>query len=75
MNSHAILLRAMMAAQRRQSVEGLQRVAMAFKSTGEWFASLALSRIQQNWLQRSLMAKDLKRETCWPKTERNEIGW
>jgi hypothetical protein len=71
MNSHAILLRAMMAAQRKQSAEGLQAVAVAFKSTGEWFATLALSRIRENWLHERLTARDLKLETCWPGTERN----
>jgi hypothetical protein len=71
MNSHAILLRAMMAAQRKQSAEGLQAVAVAFKSSGEWFASLALSRIQATWRHGGLTARDLKLGTCWPGTGRN----
>lgn len=71
MNSHALLMRAMLAAERKQSTEGLQAVAMAFKATGEWFASLALSRIRESRFGKQ-MARDLKSETCWPTAERNE---
>ena len=71
MDSHTLLIRAMLAAERKQSTEGLQAVAMAFKVTGEWFASLALSRIRESRLGRQ-MARELKSETCWPAAERSE---
>lgn len=71
MNSHTVLTRAMLAAQRKQSTDGLETVATAFKATGEWFASLALSRIRESRFGKQ-MARDLKSETCWPTAERNE---
>ena len=74
MNSHAMLMRAMVAAHRKHSTEGLQAVAMAFRVSGEWFASLALSRIQESWPSRSRMARELGGETCWPAAEGNERG-
>ncbi len=72
MNSHTILMRAMLAAERKQSTEGLQTVAMAFKVTGEWFASFALSRIQEGRRNGRQIAKYLKSETCWPTAEKSE---
>lgn len=72
MNSHAVLMRAMVAAERKQNTEGLETVATAFKATGEWFASLALSRIQESRPGGRQMARELKRETCWPTAGGNE---
>ena len=63
-NSHTVLIRAMVAAQRKESAEGLQAVATAFKATGEWFAFLALSRIQESWPRGRQTARELKRGTC-----------
>ena len=67
MNSHTVLISAMMAAYRKQSNEGLEAVATAFKATGEWFASLALSYIQESRPGKQA-AKHLKNrsEACWP---------
>src|SRR5205823_14806459 len=74
MNSHTMLIRAMVAAHRKHSSEGLEAVAMAFRVTGEWFASLALSRIQDRWPSRSWMAREPEGEMCWPTAEGNERG-
>lgn len=71
LSSHTILSRAMAAAQRKQSTEGLQAVAIAFKMSGEWFAAMAISRIQQGSLNREQMAGYLKHETCWPAVGKN----
>jgi hypothetical protein len=72
MNSHAMLTRAMVAAHRKHSTEGLQAVAMAFRVTGEWFASLALSRIQESRPSKSWMVRELEGESCWPKVGSQE---
>jgi hypothetical protein len=69
MNSHAILIHAMLAAQRTQSTEGLQAVAMAFKLTGEWFASIALSGIRKNWFQQRLTPGELNPDMCGPEAQ------
>ena len=74
MNSHTMLIRAMVAAHRKHSSEGLEAVAMAFRVTGEWFASLALSRIQENSPSRNWMAREPEGETCWPTAESSEKG-
>lgn len=67
MNSLTILIRAMLAAERKQSTEGLEAVAKAFRANGERFASLALSRIQKGSSGGRQMAKELKKEPCWPR--------
>jgi hypothetical protein len=72
MNSHTMLIRAMMAAHRKHSSEGLEAVATAFRVTGEWFASLALSRIQESWPSKSWMARELEGESCWTAAKSNE---
>jgi hypothetical protein len=50
------------AAQRQHNTEGLQAVAKAFRTSGEWFAAMALSHIGQTSLDR----EHLTRDTCSP---------
>ncbi|HET8563796.1 MAG TPA: hypothetical protein VFM35_07995 [Candidatus Binatia bacterium] len=72
MNPHTVLISAMMAAYRKQSNEGLEAVATAFKETGEWFASLALSYIQESRSGGRQTARDLRSVTCRPAAVESE---
>lgn len=48
-NAHMLLVRAMVAAEKKQSPGGLRVVADAFRMLGESHAELALSRIGADW--------------------------
>ena len=48
-DAYTLLVRAMLAAEQKQSPEGLRAVADAFRTVGESYASLALSRIRDDW--------------------------
>ena len=52
-NVHTVLVRAMVAAEQKQSPEGLRAVADAFRMVGESHASLALSLIRDDWPDRT----------------------
>jgi hypothetical protein len=67
-STNALLLRAMVAAQKRQSRSGLVAVAKAFAALGDdKVASMVLSRIGKNWLEETNDSADIVSPGCWDK--------
>jgi hypothetical protein len=65
-SANALLLRAMVAAETRQSRAGMNDVAKAFDALGEHkVAIMALSRIGANWPQHVDDLEDLDSQGCW----------
>jgi hypothetical protein len=65
-STNALLLRAMIAAETRQSRAGMTKVAKAFEALGEHkVAIMALSRIGENWPQQVNDPEDLDSLGCW----------
>jgi hypothetical protein len=65
-STNALLLRAMIAAETRQSRAGMTKVAKAFEALGEnKVAIMALSRIGENWPQQVNDPEDLDSLGCW----------
>jgi hypothetical protein len=65
-STNALLLRAMVAAETRQSRAGMARIAKAFDALGEHkVALMALSRIGANWPQEVKDPEDLDSLGCW----------
>ncbi|MBI2991732.1 MAG: hypothetical protein HYY47_06320 [Deltaproteobacteria bacterium] len=63
---HSILVRAMMAAQSRQSRAGISAVARAFTATGEdKAASMVLSHVQSGWPEDQEQVGDGALTDCW----------
>src|SRR5215813_13686690 len=67
-STNALLLRAMVAAEKRESRSGLVAVAKAFAALGEDnVASMVLSRIGKNWLEETNDSADAVSPSCWDK--------
>ena len=67
-STNALLLRAMVAAQKRQSRSGLVAVAKAFAALGDdKVASMVLSRIGKNWVEETYDSADIASPGCWDK--------
>jgi hypothetical protein len=67
-STNALLLRAMVAAEKRQSRSGLVAVAKAFAALGEDKASsMVLSRIGNNWVEETNDSADIVSPGCWDK--------
>ena len=67
-STNALLLRAMVAAEKRQSRSGLVAVAKAFAAFGEdRVASMVLSRIGKNWVEETNDSADIVSPGCWDK--------
>jgi hypothetical protein len=65
-STNALLLRAMVAAETRQSRAGMTRVAQAFDALGEHkVAIMVRSRIGANWPQQVNDPEDLDSLGCW----------
>ncbi len=65
-STNALLLRAMVAAEKRQSRSGLVAVAKAFAALGEdKVASMVLSRIGKNWVEETNDSADIVSPGCW----------
>lgn len=65
-STNAVLLRAMVAAERRQSRLGLVAVAKAFAALGEdKVSSMVLSRIGKNWGEETNESADIVSSGCW----------
>jgi hypothetical protein len=65
-STNALLLRAMVAAETRQSRAGMTKVAKAFDALGEnKVAIMARSRIGANWPQQVNDPEDLDSVSCW----------
>jgi len=65
-STNALLLRAMVAAEKRQSRSGLVAVAKAFATLGQnKVASMVLSRIGKNWLEETNDSADIVSARCW----------
>ena len=65
-STNALLLRAMVAAEMRQSRAGMTKVAKAFDALGEnKVAIMARSRIGANWPQQVNDPEDLDSVSCW----------
>jgi hypothetical protein len=65
-STNALLLRAMVSAETRQSRSGMVAVATAFARLGEdKVASTALSRIQKNWVEKTNDSADVVAPGCW----------
>ena len=70
-STNALLLRAMVAAEKRQSRSGLVAVAKAFAALGEDKASsMVLSRIGKNWVEETNDSADIVSPSCWDKYEK-----
>ena len=66
--TNALLLRAMVAAEKRQNGLGLVAVAKAFAALGEdKVASMVLSRIGKNWVEQTNDSADIISPGCWDK--------
>jgi len=64
--THTLLVRAMMAAESRQSRVGMSAVARAFASFGQQpAAAMALSRIQPAWPETAQGSVDVHVGACW----------
>jgi hypothetical protein len=64
-NTHTILVRAMMAAESRQSRVGISAVAKAFTSIGEEkAASMVLSRVKTGWPEEAQDSPDVDVGNC-----------
>jgi hypothetical protein len=67
-STNALLLRAMVAAEKRQSRSGLVAVAKAFAALGDnKVASMVLSRIGTNWVEETNDSADIVSPGCWDK--------
>ena len=67
-STNALLLRAMVAAETRQSRSGLVAVAKAFAALGEdKVATMVLSRIGNNWVEETNDSADVVSPGCWDK--------
>jgi hypothetical protein len=65
-STNALLLRAMIAAETKQSRAGMTEVAKAFDALGEnKVAIMARSRIGVNWPQQINDPEDLESQSCW----------
>ena len=65
-STNALLLRAMVAAEKRRSRSGLVAVAKAFAALGEdKVASMALSRIGKNWVEETNDSAYIVSPGCW----------
>jgi len=65
-STNALLLRAMVAAEKKQSRLGLVAVAKAFAALGEdKVASMVLSRSGKNWLEETNDSADIVSPGCW----------
>jgi hypothetical protein len=65
-STNALLLRAMVAAEKRQSRSGLVAVAKAFAALGDnKVASMVLSRIGTNWVEETNDSADIFSPGCW----------
>lgn len=67
-STNALLLRAMVVAEKRQSRSGLVAVAKAFAALGEdKMASIVLSRNGKNWVEETNDSADIVSLGCWDK--------
>jgi hypothetical protein len=67
-STNALLLRAMVAAEKRQSRSGLVAVAKAFAALGDnKVAPMVLSRIGKNWVEETNHSADTVSPSCWDK--------
>jgi hypothetical protein len=67
-STNALLLRAMVAAEKRQSRSGLVAVAKAFAALGDdKVAPMVLSRIGKNWVEETNDSTDIVSPGCWDK--------
>jgi hypothetical protein len=67
-STNALLLRAMVAAEKRQSRSGLVAVAKAFAALGEdKVTSMVLSRMGKNWVEETNDSADIVSPGCWDK--------
>ena len=67
-STNALLLRAMVAAEKRQSRSGLVAVAKAFAALGEdKAASMVLSRVGKDWVEETNDSADIVSPGCWDK--------
>jgi hypothetical protein len=65
-STNALLLRAMVAAEKRQSRLGLVAVGKAFAALGEdKVASMVLSRMGKNWIEETNDSADIVSPGCW----------
>ena len=65
-NVHTILVRAMMAAESRESRAGIAAVAGAFAAIGQnKAASMALGRIQTDWPEKIQDSTNVRTGNCW----------
>jgi hypothetical protein len=67
-STNGLLLRALVAAEKRQSRSGLVVVAKAFAALGEdKVTSMVLSRIGKNWAEETNDSADIVSPGCWDK--------
>jgi len=67
-STNALLLRAMVAAEKRHSRSGLVAVAKAFAALGDdKVTSMVLSRIGKNWVEETNDSADIVSPGCWDK--------
>ena len=67
-STNALLLRAMVAAEKRHSGSGLVAVATAFVALGEdKVASMVLSRVGKDWVEDTNDSADIVSPSCWDK--------
>jgi hypothetical protein len=67
-SANALLLRAMVAAEKRQSQSGLVAVAKAFAALGEdKVASMVLSLVGKDWVEETNDSADIVSHGCWGK--------
>ena len=67
-SANALLLRAMVAAEKRQSQSGLVAVAKAFAALGEdKVASMVLSLVGKDWVEETNDSADIVSPGCWDK--------
>ena len=67
-STNALLLRAMVAAEKRQSRSGLVAVAKAFAALGEdQVSSMVLSRAGKDWVEETSDSADIVSPGCWTK--------
>ena len=67
-STNALLLRAMVAAEKRQSQAGLVAVAKAFAALGEdKVASMVLSLVGKDWVEETNDSADIVSPGCWDK--------
>ena len=72
-STNALLLRAMVAAEKRQSRSGLLAVSRAFSALGEdKVASMVLSRIGMNWVETNDSA-DIVSLGCWQQVNEKQL--